>query len=256
MPHDGWLDVSKPFIEAFKAGASSADSYVTADELVYWYRPTPKSLNCDSTDTTYDYTANNDSGNYFEGRPNGYESLADAVFVVAMLTQAGTVTVKSGSTIQEFSAPKGISAYQVPMGVGTQQFFLARNGQTVLSAQSLRDVSNVCPCGIYNFNAYVGTVPESSSDRLQPDALVSLTVGLHVTTCQATPSLGTVAITPTSTPPITTLASSTTFSTSSTSTTTTTSTTSAVPTGTCNQGTGVGNLLGLCDFACYFGRCS
>ncbi|CAN8097837.1 unnamed protein product [Discula destructiva] len=279
MPHDGWLDVSKPFIEAFKDGETSAASYVTADELVYWYRPTLRTINCDDTDTTL-VPANNDSGNYFEGRPNGYESLADAVFVVAMLTEAGTVTVQSGTNIQEFDAPKGISAYQVDMNVGTQQFFLARNGETVLAAQSLKDVTNVCPCGIYNFNAYVGTVPESAPDRLQPDALNSLTVGLHVRTCSATPSLGTVAIAPTSTPPLTvgsssrsssavsstSLSTSTRSSTSPTITTTmststisstsvTSSTTTSVPTGTCNAGTGDGNYLGLCDFACHFGYC-
>lgn len=288
MPHDGWLDISKPFIEAYKDGATSADSYVTTDELVYWYRPTMKSLDCDATDTTM-VAANNDSGNYFEGRPNGYESLADSVFVVAMLTEAGTITIQSGSNIQEFNAPQGISAYQVDMNLGTQEFFLARNGETVFAAQSLKDITAVCPCGIYNFNAYVGTVPESAPDQLQPDGLNSLTAGLHVTTCSATPTLGTVAINPTSTPPITigssqassttSGASSTTSKTSSTTSTTTSSTTSPAvttststtisslstvtssqtssatptPTGTCNAGTGPGNYLGLCDFACYYG---
>lgn len=289
MPHDGWLDISKPFIEAYKDGATSADSYVTTDEIVYWYRPTMKSLDCDATDTTM-VAANNDSGNYFEGRPNGYETMADSVFVVAMLTEAGTIIIQSGSNIQEFDAPQGISAYQVDMNLGTQEFFLARNGETVLSAQSLKDITAVCPCGIYNFNAYVGTVPESAPDQLQPDGLNSLTVGLHVTTCSATPTLGTVAITPTSTPPLTigssqtssttTGASSTTSKTSSTSTATTSSTTSPAvtsstttsslstvtssqtsgatptPTGTCNAGTGPGNYLGLCDFACYYGEYS
>lgn len=280
MPHDGWLDISKPFIEAFKDGASSADSYVTADELVYWYRPTLKSLDCDSTDTTL-VPANNDSGNYFKGRPNGYETMADAVFVVAMLTDAGTITVKSGSNIQEFDAPQGISAYQVDMDLGSQQFFLARNGQTVLAAQSLKNITSVCPCGIYNFNAYVGTVPESTPDRLQPDGLASLTAGLHVTTCSASPSLGTVAITPTSTPPLTAsssqatsttpevsstttqptstsstsvvVTSASTTSTLSTVTTSQTSSATPTPTGTCNAGTGDRNYLGLCDFACYYG---
>ncbi|ROW01305.1 hypothetical protein VMCG_05983 [Cytospora schulzeri] len=189
MPHDGWMDMAKPFISAFKDGASSANSYVTTDELVYWYRPTPKSINCDATDTTM-VTANNNSGNYFEGRPDGYESLSDSVFVVSLLTSPGTITVESGSTVQEFNAPQGISAYEVPMSIGQQQFFLSRNGQTIMSAVSLKDISNVCPCGLYNFNAYVGTVPEAAPDQLQPDGLNSLTAGLHVTTCFATPVFG------------------------------------------------------------------
>lgn len=294
MPHDGWLDIAKPFISAFKDGATSADSYVLSDELVYWYRPTLKSIDCDATDTTM-VTADNSSGNYFEGRPNGYEDMEDAVFVVAMLTEPGTITIQSGSNIQEYNAPQGISAYQVDMQVGKQQFFLARNGQTTMSAQSLKDISDVCPCGIYNFNAYVGTLPESSPDQLQPDALNSLTAGLHVTTCSATPSLGTVPITPTSTPAITvssgqatsttsrpssstasttsptsttSTATSTTSQTKSSSTlsttvvttsktttttlTTSSSTSSPTPSGTCNAGTGDGNYVGLCNFACSY----
>lgn len=279
MPHDGWLDIARPFIEAFKDGATSADSYVTSDQLVYWYRPTLKSIDCDATDTTM-VTANNDSGNYFEGRPNGYEVMADSVFVVAMLTEDGIITIQSGeSNVQEFQAPSGVSAYQIDLQVGKQAFYLARNGQTVMSGQSLKDVSDVCPCGIYNFNAYVGTLPESVPDQLQPDGLSSLTAGLHVTTCLATPTLGTVPIAPSSTPAITissgqassttsktstttsktstTTSSSTTVTatpTSSTSTTFTTSssTSSPTPSATCNAGTGDGNYLGLCSFACYY----
>jgi hypothetical protein len=86
------------------------------------------------------------------------------------------------------------------MTVGQQQFFVARDGATVMSAVSLRDVSDVCPCGIYNFNPYVGTVPEGEPDQLQSLALASLTVGLHVSTCEPKPSLGTDPITPTTTP--------------------------------------------------------
>lgn len=189
MPHDGWLDMAKPFISAYKAGASSPNSYITSDQLIYWYRPTLKSLNCDATDTTM-VAANNASGNYFMGRPDGSDSMQDAVFIVALLTSAGKVTVTSGSNTQVFNAAAGASAFQVPMAVGSQKFTLTRNGTTILSDTSLRDISNVCPCGIFNFNAYVGSVPAGFSDPLGTDGLASLTVGLHVSTCSATPSLG------------------------------------------------------------------
>ncbi|KAJ0124804.1 lpha-glucanase [Diaporthe amygdali] len=178
MPHGGWMDMAKPFISAYKNGATSAATYVSSDQLIYWYRPTLRSINCDATDTTM-VSADNSSGNYFMGRPNGYETLADAVFVVSMLKTPGTVTVMSGNNVQSFSAPAGISAYQVDMQIGKQQFFLARNGQTVMSSVSLKNISDVCPCGIYNFNAYVGSVPDEPSDPLGPDALASLTAGLH-----------------------------------------------------------------------------
>ncbi|KAH8680791.1 putative alpha-1,3-glucanase/mutanase [Xylariales sp. PMI_506] len=264
MPHDGWLDMAKPFIAAFKAGATSAASYIESDELVYWYRPTLKALDCDSTDTTM-VAADNSSGNYFEGRPNGWEDVADQVFVVALLTEAGEVTVVSGSNVQTFSAPAGATAFAVDMEVGQQEFFLSRNNAVVMSAVSLRDVSSVCPCGLYNFNAFVGTVPQGFSDPLQADGLSSLTVGLHVTTCLATPSLGTATVSPTSIPtgagttvvvttsPTTTAIATTTKAT--TSSTTTTSSASSSTSGVCIAGTGEGNYLGLCDFCCHYGYC-
>ena len=217
--------MAKPFISAYKDGATSAAKYVSSDQLIYWYRPTLRDINCDATDTTM-VPADNSSGNYFMGRPDGYETLADAVFVVSMLKTPGTVTVMSGNNVQSFSAPAGISAHQVDMQVGKQQFFLSRNGQTVMSSVSLKDISDICPCGIYNFNVYVGTVPDGSSDPLGPDALTSLTAGLHVTTCSAVPSLGTAPVAPTTTPP-TTSVTTTTSSTTSTPTSTTTSSSSS-----------------------------
>jgi hypothetical protein len=192
--------MAKPFIAAYHDGATSPNSYITSDQLVYWYRPNLRTLNCDATDTTM-VPANNGSGNYFEGRPNGWEDMQDSVFVVALLTSPGTVTVMSGNNVKQFSAPAGASSFQVDMQVGKQQFFLQRNNQIVLQAVSLHDVTDVCICGIYNFNAYVGTVPDGPSDPLLHDGLASLTAGLHVSTCSATPSLPTTTIKPTTTPP-------------------------------------------------------
>ncbi|KAJ7473121.1 glycoside hydrolase family 71 protein [Mycena galericulata] len=201
MPHDGWLDMAIPFIKAYKAGASSPNAYITSDQIIYWYRVAPKALDCDSTDTTME-PANNSSGNYFEGRPNGYDSMTDDVFVVTLLTSAGTVVVNSGGTAYTYNAPAGASAFSVPFHVGAQSFTLNRNGAQVLSATSLKLIQNVCPCGLYNFNAYVGTVPASPTDSLQPDGLAQFEVALKVA-CSATPSLP--ATPPTVTPATTTI---------------------------------------------------
>ncbi|ESZ91880.1 putative alpha-1,3-glucanase/mutanase [Sclerotinia borealis F-4128] len=281
MPHDGWLDMAKPFIAAYHAGASSPNKYITSDQLIYWYRPALRTLDCDATDTTM-VPASNGSGNYFQGRPNGWQDMQDSVFVVAMLKAPGIVTVMSGNNVQQFNAPAGASAYQVDMQVGKQQFFLQRGTQILLQAVSLHDVADVCICGIYNFNAYVGTVPDGPSDPLLHDGLASLTAGLHVSTCSASPSLPTAPIKPTTTPPgggtvvppITTKPPTTTPPTTTpptttpptttpptttkpttTTTTSTTSTTSSVPSGTCVAGTGPGNYVGLCSFTCDFGYC-
>ncbi|KAJ7121400.1 putative alpha-1,3-glucanase/mutanase [Mycena epipterygia] len=197
MPHNAWLDMAKPFIAAYKAGATSPNSFITQDQIIYWYRPTLSSLNCDATDTTSNTPANNASGNYFEGRPDGYQSLSDSIFVVTLLTAPGTLTVTSGGHSQVFSAPAGAAAFSVPMFVGQQSFALARGAGNVLAANSLKDVSSVCPCGIYNFNAYTGSVPANFVDPMGPDGLASLVAGLHVATCAPSPSL------PTSAPPYT-----------------------------------------------------
>ncbi|KAH8694875.1 putative alpha-1,3-glucanase/mutanase [Talaromyces proteolyticus] len=270
MPHDGWLDMAKPFIAAFKAGATSVDSYITSDELIYWYRPTPRSVDCDATDTCM-VSAPNASGNYFIGRPNGWETMQDSVFVVSLLTSAATITVNSGGNEQSFNAPAGASSYQVPMGVGSQTFTVTRGGQTVFTGTSLKQIINGCVCGLYNFNAYVGSLPAGFSDPLQPDGLASLVQGLHVSTCSATPSLGTappgtatvtstIATTTgtTTSAPITTTTTSVpiTTSTSKTTKTTTSTATSTQPSGTvCVAGTGPGNYVGLCSFCCNYGYC-
>ncbi|KIK65897.1 glycoside hydrolase family 71 protein [Collybiopsis luxurians FD-317 M1] len=187
MPHNGWLEMAKPFIAAYKAGNSSPNSYITSDQIVYWYRITSKDLNCDSTDTTM-VAANNSTGNYFKGRPNGYETMADDVFVVPLLTSAGTITVNTGALEYKFDAPAGASAFSVPFQVGTQSFTLSRNGAKVMSATSLKKIQDTCPCGIYNFNAYVGTVPEGARDVLGSAGLTAFANGLHVA-CNPTPSL-------------------------------------------------------------------
>ncbi|KAH8891826.1 hypothetical protein GQ53DRAFT_137907 [Thozetella sp. PMI_491] len=280
MPHDGWLDLAKPYIAAYKAGASSVNSYITGDQLVYWYRPTPRGVNCDATDTTME-PANNSTGNFFMGRPDGWESMDDSVFVVSLLTAAGDVTITSGGNTQKFTnVPAGAQAFEVPMGVGKQSFSLSRGGSTVLSGDSLKDIIDGCICGLYNFNAYVGTLPAGFADPLGPDGLARFNEGLKVA-CAATPSLGTPAATPSSTRTSTTLSTSTstTLSTSTRSTTTTTTTTTMTTTsqpgqitttttstttapgttGTCAGGTVApgmsGNYIGLCDFACSKGYC-
>lgn len=191
MPHDGFLQMAKPYISAFKAGSKTVDKYIESDQLIYWYRPTLKSASCDSTDTcAKPWPSSTPNPNYFVGKPNGYEMMEDSVFVIALLKFPGTVTAVSGSNSQTFNANAGPNAFQVSMGAGKQSFSLTRSGQTVLSGDSLKDIISDCVCGLYNFNAYVGTLPAGPSDPLQPDGLKNFALSLSAT-CQAKPSLGT-----------------------------------------------------------------
>ncbi|KAJ4169170.1 hypothetical protein NW754_011103 [Fusarium falciforme] len=192
MPHNGWLDLSKPYIAAYKNKDTNVAKYIEKDQLVYWYRRNLKSLNCDSTDTT----SNN-----------------------------------------PLPTPMRITSWAVPTD-GTQWKTLSMFS-TVLSDTSLMDITNVCACGLYNYNAYVGTVAAGFSDPLDSAGLASLTVGLHVTTCQAKPSLGTNPASPTQpNPPVVTTAN---------------------PGQACIKGTVAdgqsGNYLGLCEYTCHYNYC-
>jgi hypothetical protein len=175
--------MAKPFIAAYKAGSKLPIDFLDEEKLVYWYRPTPKEVDCDATDTTMQGNPNNASGNFFRGRPNGADSMADEVFIVTMLKEPATVHVQSGCQVETYEADAGVWSHSVPMGVGKQIFTVTRDGETVeaLSGTSLRDITDTCPCGIYNFNAYVGTLPaEAEIDQLQPDGLTMLSHGLQV----------------------------------------------------------------------------
>lgn len=186
--------MAKPFIAAYKAGSKSVDRYIEKDQIIYWYRPTLKSANCDSTDNTMKQVSN-PSENFVQGRPNGADTLSDSVFVVALLKEPGTVKVSSGSNSKMFEAQAGANAWAVDMGTGKQTFSLTRGGNTVLSGTSPKDISADCICGIYNFNAYVGTLPAGESDALRlPAAFQGFKSGLPPGACQPTPSLGSAAI--------------------------------------------------------------
>lgn len=197
MPHNGWLDLSKPFIAAYKNKDTSVAKYIEKDQIIYWYRRNLKGLNCDATDTTSGRAPPKPNENYFQGRPDGWQSMEDTVYVVSLLKSAGTVIIKSGSNTVTKEVPAGATLIKVDASLGKQTFTLKRGSTNVLADTSLMDITAVCSCGLYNFNAYVGTVAAGFSDPLDSSGLASLTAGLHVTTCQAKPSLGTNPASPT-----------------------------------------------------------
>ncbi|TAQ87155.1 hypothetical protein B7494_g4548 [Chlorociboria aeruginascens] len=139
FPHDGWRMIMKPYIAAYKAGASSPS--VSEDQLVYWYRPTPWDVTCTSDSL---------------GPPDGRDLLADVVFVTTMLTSAAQLTVTSGSNAAvTINVAPGIVTNNFTMGLGAQSFQVLRNGVSVLGGTSEKDITNTC--AYYNYNAYVGS---------------------------------------------------------------------------------------------------
>ncbi|KAM0160862.1 hypothetical protein ACHAQE_004456 [Botrytis cinerea] len=261
FPHDGWRVISKPYIAAYKAGASTPT--VTEDQLVYWYRPTPKGITC-TNDTL--------------GPPNGREMLADDIFVTTLLTKPATLVVTSGDkTPVSIDVPAGIVTTNFTMGVGNQYFMVTRKGSPVLNGYGGLNI--VDKCEKYNFNAYVGSLNGTSNDGPPPPATTTSTSTFITTTSTSTSSTST-SITTTSTasvPPISTTSSSSSTTSPTSTTTSTTSATSIISTTTttssststsstsslpepspstvCTSGWGPGNYIGLCQFTCNYGYC-
>ena len=118
----------KPYIAAYKAGASIPS--VSMDQLVYWYRPTPKGLTC--------------SGDAL-GPPSGRDMLADEIFVTTLLTSPAQLTVQSGSNAPvTIAVSAGIVTNNFTMGVGAQTFEVFRNGAAVLGGTGGLDIKNNC----------------------------------------------------------------------------------------------------------------
>ncbi|KAH8914174.1 carbohydrate-binding module family 20 protein, partial [Atractiella rhizophila] len=140
MPHDGWQDVAKPYITAFKNGASAPT--VSTEEIVYYYRTSPKSAAC------------NDA----VGRPTGADFDADEVFATVLVTATSNIVITSGSNTVTRTVSAGIHTVSGPMGVGTQSFQVQRNGVNVLSGTSPKQITSTCQNSAQPYNAYVGTI--------------------------------------------------------------------------------------------------
>ncbi|EJD48060.1 hypothetical protein AURDEDRAFT_86471 [Auricularia subglabra TFB-10046 SS5] len=172
FPHDGWARIMKPYIAAYKAGADRPT--VEQDELVYWYRPTPKDVQC-SNDTL--------------PAPQGIEYLQDLVFVTTVLTGPATLTVTSGSQAPvSVEVGAGIVTTNFTMGVGKQSFSLARDGAAILGGDGGLDIQD--SCDKYNFNAYVGSFGGGSTGSPEPEPPVTATTAAPTTTESATTSTG------------------------------------------------------------------
>lgn len=129
----------KPYIAAYKSGADTPT--VVEDELVYWYRPTPKGVQCSSDGV---------------GVPTGVDLFNDVVFASTMLTAPAELTVTSGNQPpRTVSVEAGIHTFNFSMGVGDQKFSVSRGGQQIMGGTGGKAIADSCTT--YNYNAYVGS---------------------------------------------------------------------------------------------------
>ncbi|ODN74466.1 hypothetical protein L202_06852 [Cryptococcus amylolentus CBS 6039] len=116
-----------PFITAFKAG--SEDVSVTENRLVYWYRPSLKDAECDSTDSV-------------GSKPSGAEMAADSIFVAV---GAATITVTSGSSTSSQIVDKaGVHTLSFPMKAGAVSFEMKMDNDGRVSGNGAIEVTSGC----------------------------------------------------------------------------------------------------------------
>ncbi|KAL1618944.1 hypothetical protein SLS56_010361 [Neofusicoccum ribis] len=117
---------------------------------------------------------------------NGWADLA-APFIAAY--KAGSTDVTPYITTEKLvywfrPQPKGLDC-----AATDNAFSVSRGDQLVLGGSAPKQVSAECVCGLYNFNAFVGTLPAGTPDALDADGLSRFTEGLKVSTCSPTPTL-------------------------------------------------------------------
>ncbi|WWC88643.1 uncharacterized protein L201_003556 [Kwoniella dendrophila CBS 6074] len=151
LDHSAMLDLSLPYIKAWKQGKKQP--IIEKDQVIYWYRPHLKSAECDNTDN-------------FGSKPNGWDIVADTVFVTTMTKLGGTVKITSGNKRPVLKlVPPGVHSLEIPMGAGKQQFeFFTLTGGYKKGIATV-DITDTCwvtdhyPEGpIYNYNYHSGVL--------------------------------------------------------------------------------------------------
>jgi len=132
--HRAYLDLGEHYIRWYKTGSEPT---VTEDSLYLFYYTSSKNA-----------VASADSCKVLNS-----EQLSDKVYVTAVLTEAATVVLNSGSASQTFSAQAGINTFNMDFSEGQQSASLSRGGAVVKTVNGSIQISN---SGIsrYNFNVY------------------------------------------------------------------------------------------------------
>jgi len=141
FPHSAWRTIAQYYISWYKTGSAPA---VTNDEIVFWYREYPKAAVCPVGDL-----------------PRNSQYPADEIIAMALLSSPATVTMDIGSSHFQWDAPAGASLGTDPFPVEDNQipfFQIIRNNVVETSGYGSLYVTQECT-GIYNFNFWVGSVP-------------------------------------------------------------------------------------------------
>ncbi|WWC90609.1 uncharacterized protein L201_005545 [Kwoniella dendrophila CBS 6074] len=138
MPHTAWLEVIRYYAPAFKTGSYPS----SADQLVLWSRPHPKSAVPTSPSMS---------------RPTGADNTDDLLYVWVVLKSPATLTVNSGSNVASWNLQAGVNKVSVKSAAGSIGAEIIRNGSTVKSYDSTGSFSYTLTPSDYNFNYFVGS---------------------------------------------------------------------------------------------------
>jgi len=148
FPHYHFLDILAYFINYYKHGSPPS---ITLDTVVYYHMPFLKA-SVPSNDPAGDPAVLNQDTSTSSFTPQ--QVLSDVVYVITILTSAGTVQVNSGGTVTSYSVPAGANVLSSPIKVGTQIVTLVRGSTQVCSDTSpVQVASNPVT---YNYNVVVG----------------------------------------------------------------------------------------------------
>ncbi|KAI0635462.1 glycoside hydrolase family 71 protein [Trametes polyzona] len=140
--HQGWLDLMRHYIAAYKTGVYPA---VTKDRVFLWGRLYPASAPVPSDKV---------------GQPTNWQWTQDYVWAVALLTAPANVTLSCGSTSQTTQVSAGLSKLKLkfPSANCAVKAVVTRNSTTALNFAPQGFNYNTRPPS-YNFNAYVAASP-------------------------------------------------------------------------------------------------
>ncbi|KZT10864.1 glycoside hydrolase family 71 protein [Laetiporus sulphureus 93-53] len=138
--HGYWRNVAEHFISWYK---TATEPTVTDDQVIFWYRAHPKNITC-SIGTI----------------PRNWEYPVDAVFALALLSEAATIQLDIGSNEAQWDAPAGASIGKVNFPTEDSQIpyiQIIRDGTTTKDGYGSEYVTQT-DCHYYNFNPWVGII--------------------------------------------------------------------------------------------------
>jgi len=141
--HTPWLELYAAMIRSYKYGVPLGPAPGNQVQGAFWYRQIFKYYQC------------NDPA----GPPANLGASSDSLNVALVLSQAATVTVRSGGSTTSFQGQPGLNHWQVPLGVGVQSVtvgsYTSTGGKVVYG-----DCSGTGQ--VYNFNYQVVGVQSGS----------------------------------------------------------------------------------------------